>query len=216
MFATFIIQIFARYVLNSPVGWSEEVIITTWLWTVLWGAAFILRESEEIRFDIIYSTGFGAHTARFHGVDRRRARRALRNIAACRLQLCRLHEGRALGLSACADQLAFTRLHHLQRRVHLSLLLADLPRHPGREAAGDRSRTASANDDAVRLFALCIVAIVLLGALGLPIGHSMIAGSILYLLLSGLDLGTAAEQILNGLFNSTSCSRFPCSSSPPT
>src|SRR5216117_304083 len=38
--------------------------------------------------------------------------------------------------------------------------------------------------------------------LGLPIGHSMIAASILYLLLSGLDLGTAAEQILNGLFNS--------------
>src|SRR5438128_7242882 len=51
-------------------------------------------------------------------------------------------------------------------------------------------------------FALCIVAIVLLGALGLPIGHSMIAASILYLLLVGLDLGTAAEQILNGLFNS--------------
>ncbi len=55
MFATFIVQIFARYVLNSPVGWSEEVIITTWLWTVLWGAAFTLNESEEIRFDIIYS-----------------------------------------------------------------------------------------------------------------------------------------------------------------
>jgi TRAP-type C4-dicarboxylate transport system permease small subunit len=55
MFATFIIQIFFRYVLNDPVGWSEEVIITTWLWTVLWGAAFILGEAEEIRFDIIYS-----------------------------------------------------------------------------------------------------------------------------------------------------------------
>jgi C4-dicarboxylate transporter, DctM subunit len=51
-------------------------------------------------------------------------------------------------------------------------------------------------------FALCIIAIVSLGAFGLPIGHSMVAGSILYLLLSGLDLGTAAEQILNGLFNS--------------
>ena len=51
-------------------------------------------------------------------------------------------------------------------------------------------------------FALCIVTIVFLGTLGLPIGHSMIAASILYLLLSGLDLGTAAEQILNGLFNS--------------
>lgn len=54
MFACFILQIFFRYVLNNPVGWSEEVIITAWLWTVLWGAAFILGESEEIRFDIIY------------------------------------------------------------------------------------------------------------------------------------------------------------------
>ena len=55
MFASFIIQIFSRYVLNYPVGWSEEVVITAWLWTVLWGAAFILGESEEIRFDILYS-----------------------------------------------------------------------------------------------------------------------------------------------------------------
>jgi TRAP-type C4-dicarboxylate transport system permease small subunit len=55
MFATFIVQIFFRYVLNNPVGWTEEVIVTTWMWTVLWGAAFILSETEEIRFDIIYS-----------------------------------------------------------------------------------------------------------------------------------------------------------------
>jgi C4-dicarboxylate transporter, DctQ subunit len=55
MFACFIIQIFWRYVLNHPIGWSEEVIITMWLWTVLWGAAFVLSEREEIRFDIIYS-----------------------------------------------------------------------------------------------------------------------------------------------------------------
>jgi C4-dicarboxylate transporter DctM subunit len=51
-------------------------------------------------------------------------------------------------------------------------------------------------------FSLCILMIVALGAFGLPIGHSMIVSSIFYLLLSGLDLGTAAEQILNGLFNS--------------
>jgi TRAP-type C4-dicarboxylate transport system permease small subunit len=55
MFACFIIQIFWRYVLNDPIGWSEEVIITMWLWTVLWGAAFVLAEHEEVRFDIIYS-----------------------------------------------------------------------------------------------------------------------------------------------------------------
>ncbi len=55
MFACFIIQILFRYVLNNPVGWTEEVIITAWLWTVLWGAAFIIGEAEEVRFDIIYS-----------------------------------------------------------------------------------------------------------------------------------------------------------------
>lgn len=51
-------------------------------------------------------------------------------------------------------------------------------------------------------FGLCICAILGLGLLGLPIGYSMIAGSILYLLLAGLDLGTSAEQILNGLYSS--------------
>src|SRR6266496_6018186 len=51
-------------------------------------------------------------------------------------------------------------------------------------------------------FVFCVITIVALGALGLPIGHSMICASVFYLLLAGLDLGTAAEQILNGLFNS--------------
>ncbi len=51
-------------------------------------------------------------------------------------------------------------------------------------------------------FALCLWTILGLGLLGLPIGHAMIAGSILYLLLAGLDMGTSAEQLLNGLYNS--------------
>jgi TRAP-type C4-dicarboxylate transport system permease small subunit len=67
MFVSFIIQIFWRYVLNSPVGWSEEVVITMWLWTVLWGAAFVVRESEEIRFDIIYS-GVSERTRRVFAI----------------------------------------------------------------------------------------------------------------------------------------------------
>ena len=50
-------------------------------------------------------------------------------------------------------------------------------------------------------FALAVLAIVALSLLGLPIGHAMIAGSILYLWLAGLDMGTAAEQLLNGMFS---------------
>jgi tripartite ATP-independent transporter DctM subunit len=51
-------------------------------------------------------------------------------------------------------------------------------------------------------FALAVVAIVALSLLGLPIGHAMIAGSILYLYMAGLDMGTAAEQLLNGMYSS--------------
>src|SRR5665213_3791580 len=51
-------------------------------------------------------------------------------------------------------------------------------------------------------FTLCIIVLVALAVLGLPIGLSMIGASVFYLLVSGLDLGTAAEQLLNGLFNS--------------
>ncbi|MFL6563627.1 MAG: TRAP transporter large permease [Burkholderiales bacterium] len=51
-------------------------------------------------------------------------------------------------------------------------------------------------------FFLCVLAIVALSLLGLPIGHAMIAGSIFYLYLKGLDMGTAAEQLLNGMYTS--------------
>jgi tripartite ATP-independent transporter DctM subunit len=51
-------------------------------------------------------------------------------------------------------------------------------------------------------FAASIAAILLFSLLGLPIGHAMIGGSILYLYLAGLDMGTAAEQLLNGMYTS--------------
>ncbi|MGB0084619.1 MAG: TRAP transporter large permease [Rhodomicrobiaceae bacterium] len=51
-------------------------------------------------------------------------------------------------------------------------------------------------------FSLAIFAIIGLSLVGLPIGHAMIGGSILYLYLAGLDMGTAAEQLLNGMYSS--------------
>jgi len=54
MFAAFIIQIVFRYLLNFPVGWTNEISVIMWLWLVLFGSAFVVRESEEIRFDIFY------------------------------------------------------------------------------------------------------------------------------------------------------------------
>jgi len=56
MFAAFILQIVFRYLLNLPIGWTNEISVILWIWLVLWGAAFVLREEEEIRFDLIYAS----------------------------------------------------------------------------------------------------------------------------------------------------------------
>jgi C4-dicarboxylate transporter DctM subunit len=51
-------------------------------------------------------------------------------------------------------------------------------------------------------FSIAVIAIVVLSLLGLPIGLAMIGASVLYLYLKGADMGTAAEQLLNGTYGS--------------
>ncbi|HEX2545973.1 MAG TPA: TRAP transporter small permease subunit [Ramlibacter sp.] len=53
IFAAFIVQIVLRYLLNWPVGWTTELSLACWLWLVLWGAAFVLKDDEEIRIDLL-------------------------------------------------------------------------------------------------------------------------------------------------------------------
>ena len=54
MFACFLLQICFRYLLNRPLGWTEELTVLCWVWVVLWGAGVVLSDAEEIRFDIVY------------------------------------------------------------------------------------------------------------------------------------------------------------------
>lgn len=54
MFLAFLGQIALRYGFGAKTNWTFELSIITWLWVVLWGAAFVVRERDEIRFDIIY------------------------------------------------------------------------------------------------------------------------------------------------------------------
>lgn len=63
MFGAFILQIIFRYLLNMPIGWTNEISVVLWIWIVLWGAAFVVREEEEIRFDLLYAS-VGANTRR--------------------------------------------------------------------------------------------------------------------------------------------------------
>jgi C4-dicarboxylate transporter, DctM subunit len=51
-------------------------------------------------------------------------------------------------------------------------------------------------------FAWCLATIVTLSVTGLPVAHAMIGGSVIYLFLTGKDMGIVAEQMLNGVLES--------------
>ncbi|RDI59129.1 TRAP transporter small permease [Microvirga subterranea] len=54
MFAAFLLQVFTRYVLNSPVAWTQEFVLIVYIWIVFWCGAFLLREREHITFDMVF------------------------------------------------------------------------------------------------------------------------------------------------------------------
>ena len=58
-------------------------------------------------------------------------------------------------------------------------------------------------------FSWCVLSILVLSLVGLPIGLSMIVGSVFYLAVSGQDMGIAAEQMVQGLNNSYTLLAIP-------
>ena len=54
MFFTFLLQIFSRYVLSAPFGWTLELCLILWVWIVFFGCAFLVREQDHVSFDIFY------------------------------------------------------------------------------------------------------------------------------------------------------------------
>jgi len=63
MFVVFILQIVFRYLLNLSIGWTHEISVALWIWIVLFGSAFVIREQDEIRFDLIWGSA-GNNTRR--------------------------------------------------------------------------------------------------------------------------------------------------------
>ena len=54
LFLSFLIQVVFRYLLNLPLGWTVEFVSIAWLWGILFGYAFVVREADVIRLDILY------------------------------------------------------------------------------------------------------------------------------------------------------------------
>jgi C4-dicarboxylate transporter DctQ subunit len=55
MFLAFMAQIISRYLLDLSTGWMNELSVVMWLWLVLFGSAFVVREPDEMRFDLFYA-----------------------------------------------------------------------------------------------------------------------------------------------------------------
>ena len=55
MFCAFIAQVVFRYAINLPLGWTEELCTVLWLWGILWGASFVMKNTEDMRFDMAYN-----------------------------------------------------------------------------------------------------------------------------------------------------------------
>ncbi|HEV7291139.1 TRAP transporter small permease [Devosia sp. RR2S18] len=53
-FLGFVVQVFFRYVMNSPILWTEEVTMIAFVWTVFWAAAFMVNIRDHVTFDVVY------------------------------------------------------------------------------------------------------------------------------------------------------------------
>ena len=205
MFVAFILQIVFRYLLNLPIGWTSELTRhpagSGWCCGARPSSCARTRRSAST---CIYGVGRPARAA---GDGDRRPPLALivlyGIVAAGGLGLRHLHEGRRRPpTSKIRFDWLYLDLRRLRRRRHRPLPLARLAGAARRGAGGVRSRPrrGPAYEPRQPVLARRSSPSSRSALLGLPIGHAMIAGSILYLLLAGLDMGTAAEQLLNGMY----------------
>jgi len=54
MFFAFILQVFTRYVINMPLTWTQDIIVTGFVWTVLFGACYTMRARRHVKFTMVY------------------------------------------------------------------------------------------------------------------------------------------------------------------
>ena len=56
LFVTFLIQIAARFGFNRPLPWTDELAVILYIWAILWAAAFMVPEKEQVVFDQVWNS----------------------------------------------------------------------------------------------------------------------------------------------------------------
>ena len=54
VFLVFLYKIVMRYALHEALAWGEEVSVILFIWIIFWANAFIMRDREQISFDLFY------------------------------------------------------------------------------------------------------------------------------------------------------------------
>jgi TRAP-type C4-dicarboxylate transport system permease small subunit len=54
VFLIFNYKIFTRYFEHDEAVWADEVLVILFVWIVFWANAFLLRDKEQISFDLFY------------------------------------------------------------------------------------------------------------------------------------------------------------------
>ena len=55
LFAVFLIQITARFVFDQPMPWTDEAAVILYVWVILWAAALVVPEREQVVFDLVWN-----------------------------------------------------------------------------------------------------------------------------------------------------------------
>lgn len=55
LFIVFVIQVTARFGLNKPLTWTDELAVILYVWIILWAAAFVVPEREHVAFDLLWN-----------------------------------------------------------------------------------------------------------------------------------------------------------------
>ena len=96
MFVAFIVQIAFRYLFNFPIGWTSELTVITWLWLVLWGAAFVRqgKRGNPLRPRLFGASGRRTRIAIIGIITAICDRDPVWRLAPGNVRLRQLHEGR--------------------------------------------------------------------------------------------------------------------------
>lgn len=56
LFGVFLVQIGARFGLNQPLPWTDELAVVLYVWVILWAAAFMVPAREHVVFDLVWNS----------------------------------------------------------------------------------------------------------------------------------------------------------------